>query len=274
MTTAPQDTWARTRAGGLLTAGVAVTAGLASAQLLPAAWRLAGLRLWLAPHVAGLGAPGHVALTFDDGPHPAATPAVLEVLQRYRVRATFFLLGGQLTRYAWLGEALSQAGHELGVHGWDHRSLAFSGPLRTHEELADTCDMITTVSGIRPRWFRPPYGVLTASALHAAQRLGLTPVLWTAWGRDWTRQATPTSVLENLTADLDSGGTILLHDSDIAAAPDCWQTTVEALPALLEHCRARGWQVGPLDEHALPSRRPRSHRAGRGDLNPAGRRPA
>jgi peptidoglycan-N-acetylglucosamine deacetylase len=75
------------------------------------------------------------------------------------------------------------------------------------------------------------------------------PVLWTCWGRDWTPGATPASVASTVLRGLSGGGTILLHDSDIAATPGSWGSTLDALPQVLDHCRAHGLTVGPLTDH-------------------------
>jgi hypothetical protein len=93
--------------------------------------------------------------------------------------------------------------------------------------------------------------VLTTATVVAATRLDLIPVLWTAWGRDWSRTATPTSVLNTVTGQLRGGGTVLLHDSDCTSAPGSWKNTLSALPPLLDHCDRHGWSVGPLGEHGL-----------------------
>lgn len=228
-------------------------AAVGGRQLAPAVWRSRRLRLAWRPMLAGLGAPGHVALTFDDGPHPEATPLVLEILRRYEVTASFFVLGEQLVRYPEIAARVHRAGHELAVHGWGHANLARVSPARARDDLARAWGELAAVTGSGPRWFRPPYGVLTGSAVRTAELLGMTPVLWTTWGRDWRAEATSASVFADVTARLQSGGTVLLHDSDVTAAPRCWEATVGALPSLLEYCRERGWQVGPLDRHALPA---------------------
>jgi peptidoglycan/xylan/chitin deacetylase (PgdA/CDA1 family) len=90
---------------------------------------------------------------------------------------------------------------------------------------------------------------MTAGAHLACRRLGLQPVLWTCWGRDWSARATPQSVYRMVTSQLRGGGTILLHDSDCTSAPGAWRSALSALPALLDHCEANGLQVGPLREH-------------------------
>ena len=130
------------------------------------------------------------------------------------------------------------AGHEIGVHGYEHRLLIKHGPTATRVDISRATAAITAVTGVRPRWWRPPYGVANAAALLEARRLELRPVLWTTWGRDWTRTCTPDSVYRSIMRKLDGGGTILLHDSDHAAHPRCWTATLAAVPALIALCRA------------------------------------
>jgi peptidoglycan/xylan/chitin deacetylase (PgdA/CDA1 family) len=235
----------------------AVTAWLgaaALAHLAPAALFSPALRDGLAPALSGYGDPGHVALTFDDGPHPDATPRFLAVLARYQVHATFFVLGRELSRTPWLGQQIIAQGHELAVHGWDHRCLLRRGPYAVYGDLTRTVAAIERAGG-RARWVRAPYGVFSGASLLAARRLGLTPVLWTCWGRDWTRRSTSQSVLATVRRGLRGGGTILLHDSDVAATPGSWQAALGALPALLEHCRDRRLTVGPLSDHRTQAAR-------------------
>jgi peptidoglycan/xylan/chitin deacetylase (PgdA/CDA1 family) len=202
-----------------------------------------------------------VALTFDDGPDPRSTPAFLTALREYEVKATFFLLGRMLKAAPDLGRDLAESGHEIAVHGWEHRCMLLRGPAATYDDLARAMESIVQVTRTVPRWYRPPYGVLSSSALRAAGRLGLTPVLWTAWGRDWTRAATPASILATLMRDLGGGGTVLLHDSDCTSAPDSWRNTLDALPPLLEGIRGRGLTVGPLRDHGQSASRQGPRRA-------------
>lgn len=237
-------TVARMAAGGLAAAG--------AVQTLPAATGIARLRRRLYPALAGVGDAGHVALTFDDGPDPASTPQFLDTLATRGIRATFFVLGRMLAEAPDLGVGLVAAGHEVGVHGWEHRNLLARTPWATADDLARARDLVWEVTGVRPRWFRPPYGVLSAAAVQGARRLGLETVLWTSWGKDWSAHATPASVFSTVTRDLEGGGTILLHDSDCTSAPGAWHSALGALPALLDHCADRGLAVGPLGEHGLP----------------------
>jgi peptidoglycan/xylan/chitin deacetylase (PgdA/CDA1 family) len=225
-------------------AGAAAHAGPALTAITPARRRLL-------PALAGGGRPGHVALTFDDGPDPDSTPQFLRVLADHGVRATFFLLGAMLDRDPELGRQIVAAGHEIGVHGWHHSCLLWRTPAAVQGDLSRAQDLIRTATGVTPRWYRPPYGVLTTGGLRAARRLGLTPVLWTSWGRDWEAGATPASVRRTVVRRMSSGGTVLLHDSDCMSAPGSWRRTIAALPAVLETAHSRGLTVGPLAEHGM-----------------------
>ncbi|MFE9425002.1 polysaccharide deacetylase family protein [Kitasatospora sp. NPDC006697] len=234
------------------TRALALTAGaLAVGYGAPALTSLAPVRPLLAPRLSGPGDPGHVALTFDDGPDPASTPLFIEELAKTGTKATFFLLGRMLQKAPWLGRELVDAGHEVAVHGWHHRPLLIRRPRATIEDVTRATDLIGSVTGQEPRYYRPPYGVLNASALYAARRNGLRPVLWTHWGQDWTAKATPESVLRTVTKGSLAGATLLLHDSDCTSAPLAWKSTLGALPRVLERCAEQGLTVGPLREHGL-----------------------
>jgi peptidoglycan/xylan/chitin deacetylase (PgdA/CDA1 family) len=209
------------------------------------------VRRRLMPRLAGIGDPGHVALTFDDGPHPDVTPDLLRLLDGAGVRATFFLLGRQTERYPAIVRAIVAAGHEIGVHGYEHRLLLKRTPSASRADIQRAFATITEISGVRPLWWRPPYGVGTATGHAEARRLGLRPMLWTCWGRDWTASCTGTSVQNAVLRGLRGGGTILLHDSDHAAAPKCWVAMLSAVPGILASCTAQGWDVGPLRDHGL-----------------------
>jgi peptidoglycan/xylan/chitin deacetylase (PgdA/CDA1 family) len=237
-----------------LVRGAAVGAGaLGTLAALPALTSIGPLRNRLFPGLAGVGDPGHIALTFDDGPHPLSTPRFLDRLDRLGVRATFFLLGRWAVRSPGLVKEITAAGHEVAVHGYQHRCLLLRGPRATYDDLARARDVVQDLADASPRYFRPPYGVLTTATLAATRRLGLTPVLWTAWGEDWTARATPDSVYHTVSADLTGGGTVLLHDSDVTSVPGSWRATLGALGQLVDSWREAGLRIGPLAEHGLRS---------------------
>ncbi|MFD5427683.1 polysaccharide deacetylase family protein [Streptomyces sp. NPDC127084] len=244
----------------------------AFAALAVAAWHIGPAATWLPPVRAALGAvrpfvpgagpvvgldgrghPGRVALTFDDGPDPATTPYFLLALEQLAVHATFFVLGERLARHPGLGQRIAAEGHELAVHGWRHGRPWTPRPGRDARDVLRTATLVRRVSGTYPRWYRPPYGILTGGRLTAARRAGLSTVLWSDWGRDWTAQATAESVFAEATQGLRGGATVLLHDTDACGAPGCWRAALGALPALVAACRNRGLTVGRLAEHGLPA---------------------
>jgi peptidoglycan/xylan/chitin deacetylase (PgdA/CDA1 family) len=233
-----------------------VSTGLASAGLVvahggPGLTAIGPVRRRFFPRLAGLGRGGHVALTFDDGPDPRSTPGFLDLLATRQVRATFFVLGSMVAKAPQLAAEIAAAGHEVGVHGWDHRYAITRGPRAQRDDMARARDAVVDVTGTAPRFYRPPYGVLSAGALAAGRRLGLTPVLWTCWGREWTPGATPASVYQTITAGLADGGTVLLHDSDCTSPDGSASAALGALPMLLDECVRRGLSVGTVAEHGL-----------------------
>jgi peptidoglycan/xylan/chitin deacetylase (PgdA/CDA1 family) len=226
-----------------------ITAGVAVAHAGPGITALRSVRTALFPLLSGQGMRDHVALTFDDGPDQAWTPRFLDVLRDRGVRATFFLLGSQVSRAPGLAAEIASAGHEVGVHGWRHRYLPLRGPMASYDDLAAAQEIIASTTGIVPWLFRPPYGVLSAAALVAARRLSLTPVLWSTSGKEWTPGSNPESVFTTLVADLAGGATVLLHDSDSTSPPGSSQAALGAVPLLLDECQRRELRAGPLGEH-------------------------
>ncbi len=128
---------------------------------------------------------GELALTFDDGPNPAWTPRLLEILASHNVHATFFLLGSHAQAEPELVRRIAAAGHLIGNHSWSHPNLALSGRARIRAELTQTCDVLEQVAGMQVRYFRPPFGARRPAALAVARELGMVPVLWNAMTSDW-----------------------------------------------------------------------------------------
>src|SRR5262249_5569553 len=149
------------------------------------------------------------------------------------VRATFFLLGVMVAKSPGLAAELAAAGHEVGVHGWEHRYTVLRGPVAIRDDIERARDAVAAATGLTPRFYRPPYGVLSAGALAAAPALRLTPVLWSSWGREWVPGATPDSVYDTVRAGLAGGGCVLLHDSDCTSPVGASAAALGALPRLL-----------------------------------------
>jgi len=189
-------------------------------------------------------ASGHgYALTFDDGPHAEGTPAVLEILAGAGVGATFFLVGEQLRRNPTLGREIVAAGHGIGLHCDRHRNLLRLTPWQVREDIARAQARIEDATGCSPSLYRPPYGVLNASALRLARGRGWRTLLWSQWGRDWEARATPESIATRVTGGANAGSVLLLHDADDYSAPGSWRRTVAALPRVLETLAERGLEA-------------------------------
>jgi len=180
------------------------------------------------------------ALTFDDGPHAQGTPAVLELLAAAGVRATFFLVGEQVRRNPSLAREIVAAGHGVGVHCERHRNLLRLTPAQTRRDIEAAEAVIAETTGLAPALYRPPYGVLNGAALLLARKRGWRTLLWSQWGRDWERRATPQSIAARVTDGVGEGAVLLLHDADDYSAPGSWQSTVAALPHVLATLAERG----------------------------------
>jgi peptidoglycan/xylan/chitin deacetylase (PgdA/CDA1 family) len=187
-----------------------------------------------------LGGQDRVALTFDDGPHAAGTPAVLDELARRGALATFFLVGEQAAQRPALAREIVDAGHEVAVHGYRHSLLLRRRVRELSEDLDRAVAVIADATGIAPALYRPPYGVFSSGALVHVRERGWRPLLWSAWGRDWERRATPESIARRATKGLRAGDVVLLHDSDAYSSADSWRRTAAALPFVLEAIAALG----------------------------------
>jgi peptidoglycan-N-acetylglucosamine deacetylase len=181
-----------------------------------------------------------VALTFDDGPHPEGTPAVLEELRHGNGTAIFFLCGEQAERYPSLAAEIVAAGHTVALHGYRHRNMLRLAPRTFVEDLERGIASIEQAAGVRPDLYRPPYGIFSYPGIVEVSARGLEPLLWSRWGHDWRANRLPEAIASEATEDLRGGDAVLLHDADHYSQPDCWRGTVAALPAILETIEAAG----------------------------------
>jgi peptidoglycan-N-acetylglucosamine deacetylase len=184
--------------------------------------------------------PAGIAITFDDGPHPEGTPAVLRELERAGARATFFLVGEQVERWPSLAAEIAAAGHEIAIHGYRHVLLLRRSPRALRGDFERAADVIAEATGAKPLVYRPPYGVFSAPALLLVRRLGWRPLLWSRWGRDWEARATPEQIAARATRNLTAGDVVLLHDADHYSSAGSWRRTAAALPSILAAAAATG----------------------------------
>jgi peptidoglycan-N-acetylglucosamine deacetylase len=188
-----------------------------------------------------------VVLTFDDGPHPQGTPAVLAELARHRVTATFFLVGEQVERRPALAQEIAAEGHEIAIHCHRHRSLLLLSPREVREDLRRASATIADATGKQPMVYRPPYGLFSFAGLIVAQRNGWERLLWTHAGYDWEPEATVDSIAGRLlTPRLRPSDVWLLHDADFYSVEGAWRRTVASLPVLFEELERRGLSAGPV----------------------------
>jgi peptidoglycan-N-acetylglucosamine deacetylase len=174
-----------------------------------------------------------VAITFDDGPHPEGTPAVLELLARADIKATFFLVGEQVERRPALAAEIAGQGHLIAVHGYRHRPQPAMTKKAVQQDVGRAVDAIESATQTRPEWHRPPYGLYSAAGLSAVRSRALRPLLWSRWGKDWRRFTTPARIASRATANVRPGDVILLHDADFYSSRGSHERTVEALSLIV-----------------------------------------
>src|SRR5579863_1638712 len=191
-----------------------------------------------------------LALTFDDGPSES-TPALLDLLARHRIHATFFQCGCNARRLPALSRAIAAAGHEIGNHTENHARLWLRSPSFVFDEVARCQRSLEECSGVRPLWFRAPYGVRWFGLGEAQRKLSLTGVMWTTLALDWKLPAA--SVAARLLRGARNGAIFCLHDGRALRHDPNIRETVEALrralPALLE----RGFHFETVSEILCPT---------------------
>jgi peptidoglycan/xylan/chitin deacetylase (PgdA/CDA1 family) len=191
-----------------------------------------------------------VALTIDDGPDPEVTPAVLDILERRRARATFFCIAARVRENAALCREIVARGHSVQNHSDRHaHTFSLLGPKAIARELAAAQESIATITGEPPRFFRAPAGLRNPFLAPVLQRLDLQLVSWTRRGFDTIRRD-PDAVLARLAAGLGPGDILLAHDGHAARTAGGVAVVVEALPVLLDRIDALGLAAVTLPEAA------------------------
>ncbi|MGC6425813.1 MAG: polysaccharide deacetylase family protein [Akkermansiaceae bacterium] len=185
-------------------------------------------------HSRGSSAYPHVAMSFDDGPHPQNTPRLLDMLRKRNIRATFYVIGNNVDRYPHIARRIVAEGHEIGNHTYTHRKLTSLSSSEVRKEMQRTQDAIARATGVKPRTMRPPYGALRNDQRQMIMKdFGYPTVLWSVDPRDWQRPG-PSVVTSRILAGAGNGAIILAHDLH---AP-----TVAAMPATFEGLLSRGYQ--------------------------------
>lgn len=189
-----------------------------------------------------------VALTFDDGPDPEITPAVLDTLADFQARATFFVIGRQLEKHIALGERMVREGHQLGNHSWQHSRFQNFYSAAGHGKEIDRCAQLikTLAPATGEPWYRPPVGLKSPAMARAAHKRNLTVVAWSLHSRDtWARDARP--IAERVLRLIRPGDIVLLHDGHDMESHHR-PLIRQVLPLLLQGLKERGLEPVPVSE--------------------------
>jgi peptidoglycan-N-acetylglucosamine deacetylase len=181
-----------------------------------------------------------IALTFDDGPDPRRTPALLDALRELGAPATFFVVGKQVDAHPELAARIAREGHELGNHTYNHPYLPLARSKTVARELAAADVAIEQATGTRPTLARPPYGGRSPRNVRVFEREGKRLVLWDVNSFDW-KQPSAAAIAARVLAHVRPGSIVLLHE-----AREGGETTVEAVRLLVPALRARGYEMSTV----------------------------
>lgn len=210
------------------------------------------------PTVSSTNSSRKLALTFDDGPNPAITPQLLDLLERYQARATFFMIGKFVRDSPRLAQEIVARGHAIGNHTDTHPNLFWCGNPETRDELRRCNDAILAATAAVPRWFRPPYGLRSPWLGRIAAELELSTTMWTSIPGDWRpkpsewliRRMQPVAnrARRNATKRSAPGDVLCLHDGNHASQNGDRTHTLAALEYWLPRWRDLGLKFVTIDE--------------------------
>jgi peptidoglycan-N-acetylglucosamine deacetylase len=202
--------------------------------------------------------PSKLAITFDDGPNPAITPQLLDLLDQYQARATFFLIGRFARAYPDLVRETVQRGHVLGNHTETHPNLFWCTPNEIRNELRLCHEAIGEILGETPHWFRPPYGFRNPWVVAGAVELGMKTVMWTLIPGDWRKKPAAWLIQrmapiarhgqENHMARRQTGDVLCVHDGSHRALNADRTRTIAALEYWLPRWRDMGLEFVTIPE--------------------------
>ncbi|NRD78967.1 polysaccharide deacetylase family protein [Bacillus sp. BRMEA1] len=186
-----------------------------------------------------------VALTFDDGPDNYYTPKILDILKAKGVKATFFMVGKEAKRFPDIVKRIADEGNALGNHSWDHPKLWTLNNQQITQEIVSTQNEIQQITGQRTTLFRPPYGRVTPADITLIHNLGYRVIDWSVDTLDWKGTSAP-NILQIVNKEVSPGGIILEHS--LASHPGELNGTVQALPQIIDHLRAQGYEFVTVPE--------------------------
>lgn len=187
-----------------------------------------------------------VALTFDDGPWPKQTAKILDILKAEGVPATFFTVGLRVKKEPELAKRIVAEGHAIGTHTYRHVNLTTAEKGIVRREIRGANDMVRRITGVQPKWFRPPMGLIDSNAYKELKAAKMRVALWTVDPQDWRGEATAGQIARDVVAAVKPGAVILLHDGGGDR-----KDTIKALPWIIHELQDRGYDFVLLDD--LPS---------------------
>lgn len=192
-------------------------------------------------YASGNGGGRRIALTFDDGPHPEYTDKILDVLAKYGVKATFFVIGENAGYYP---EPLARAvfeGHSIGSHTYSHRHIKSLSRAELGEEMKKNAEVLEKF-GAKPKLFRPPEGVCDQKVIGLAEENGCDVILWTVDTEDW-RSKPAKSIVDNVLSHVHGGEIILMHDYIVGQSH-----TAEALEVIIPRLLSNGYEFVTVEK--------------------------
>jgi peptidoglycan-N-acetylglucosamine deacetylase len=186
-----------------------------------------------------------ICLTFDDGPDPTYTKKILNLLADYHVKATFFVLGQAAEQFPHLLEQMMKAGHSIGNHTYSHHHPWMMSSTRAIYEVERTTNIIKDITGIAPRWFRPPFGRSRSAMLKQAQSEKMTTILWSHSIIDWGILGTEAGISKRLDS-IKPGDIVLMHDGK--REHNHPEILIQCLPGFLQSLSKKSLIICNLDE--------------------------
>jgi peptidoglycan/xylan/chitin deacetylase (PgdA/CDA1 family) len=189
-----------------------------------------------------------IAFTFDDGPHPVYTPMLLDLLKQHGIKATFFVVGSRAEMYPELLLRMKKEGHLIGVHNYVHRSNWLMFPWTVREGIQKTSEIIEKITGLRPTYYRPPWGLLNLGDFFFLRPYNI--ILWSVMAQDWKSKGGSDKIKRKLLNKIKGGAVILLHDCGETPGADSNAplNTINALKDILPVMAEKGYTCVKVNE--------------------------
>jgi len=187
-----------------------------------------------------------IAITFDDGPHAISTPQILDLLDKFKVSATFFLVGKHLEKHPEIAREMVNAGHEIGNHTYSHSLLYLSTKKRIRDEISRTDALLRNIDGAEPKFFRPPAGFFTKRVLDIVEQMGYKTVVGDVYPRD-PHLPGKKKIVDRVLQRTVAGSIIILHDGGNTPRVDRSQT-LEALSEIIPGLKNKGFEFLTLSD--------------------------